>query len=132
VILVDTSVLIDLFAGRENRPTLRLRQLIRDSEPFYVAPPIIREVLQGARNETEWRRLRLYLTSQMRVDVADRLASEVAAARIYFDCRRRGLTVRSAADCLIAQIAIENSLVLLHNDRDFEAIRKVRPLKTVH
>ncbi len=132
MILVDTSVLIDLFAGRENRPTLRLRQLIRDSEPFYVAPPIIREVLQGARNETEWRRLRLYLTSQMRVDVADRLASEVAAARIYFDCRRRGLTVRSAADCLIAQIAIENSLVLLHNDRDFEAIRKVRPLKTVH
>jgi len=132
VILVDTSVLIDLFAGRENRPTLRLRQLIQDSEPFYLAPPIIREVLQGARNETEWRRLRLYLTSQMRVDVADRLASEVAAARTYFDCRRRGLTVRSAADCLIAQIAIENSLTLLHNDRDFEAIRKVRPLKTVH
>ena len=131
MILVDTSVLIDLFAGRENRPTLRLRQLIQDSEPFYLAPPIIREVLQGARNEAEWRRLRLYLTSQMRVDVADRLASEVAAARIYFECRRRGLTVRSAADCLIAQIAIENDLALLHNDRDFEAIRKVRPLKTV-
>jgi predicted nucleic acid-binding protein len=129
--LVDTSVLIDLFAGRENRPTLRLRQLIRDSEPFYLAPPIIREVLQGARNEAEWRRLRLYLTSQMWVDVADRLASEVAAARIYFECRRRGLTVRSAADCLIAQIAIENDLALLHNDRDFEAIRGVRPLMTV-
>lgn len=131
MILADTSVLIDLFAGRENRPTLRLRQLIQDSEPFYLAPPIIREVLQGARNEAEWRRLRLYLTSQMWVDVADRLASEVAAARIYFECRRRGLTVRSAADCLIAQIAIENDLALLHNDRDFEAIRKVRPLKTV-
>lgn len=131
MILVDTSVLIDLFAGRENRPTLRLRQLIQDSEPFYLAPPIIREVLQGARNETEWRRLRLYLTSQTWVDVADRLASEVAAARIYFECRRRGLTVRSAADCLIAQIAIENDLALLHNDRDFEAIRKVRPLETV-
>ena len=131
MILVDTSVLIDLFAGRENRPTLRLRQLIRDSEPFYLAPPIIREVLQGARNEAEWRRLRLYLTSQMWVDVADRLASEVAAARIYFECRRRGLTVRSAADCLIAQIALENDLALLHNDRDFEAIRKVRPLETV-
>ena len=131
MILVDTSVLIDLFAGRENQPTLHLRQLIRDSEPFYLAPPIIREVLQGARNEAEWRRLRLYLTSQLRVDVADRLASEVAAARIYFECRRRGLTVRSAGDCLIAQIAMENTLALLHNDRDFEAIRKVRPLMTV-
>jgi len=39
--------------------------------------------------------------------------------------------VRSAADCLIAQIALENDLALLHNDRDFEAIRKVRPLKTL-
>jgi predicted nucleic acid-binding protein len=131
LILVDTSVLIDLFAGRENRPTLRLRRLIRDSEPFYLAPPIIREVLQGARDEAEWRRLRLYLTSQMWVDVADRVATEVAAARIYFECRRRGLTVRSAADCLIAQIALENDLALLHSDRDFEAIRKVRPLKTL-
>jgi hypothetical protein len=131
VILVDTSVLIDLFSGRENRPTLLLRRLIQDSEPFYLAPPIVREVLQGARNDVDWRRLRSYLTSQMMVDVTDRLASEVAAARIYFECRRRGLTVRSAADCLIAQIALENDLALLHNDRDFEAIRKVRPLKTL-
>jgi predicted nucleic acid-binding protein len=131
VILVDTSVLIDLFSGRENRPTLLLRRLIQDSEPFYLAPPIIREVLQGARNEADWRRLRSYLTSQMMVDVTDGLASEVAAARIYFECRRRGLTVRSAADCLIAQIALESDLALLHNDRDFEAIRKVRPLKTL-
>ena len=46
MILVDTSVLIDLFSGRENRPTLLLRRLIQDSEPFYLAPPIIREVLQ--------------------------------------------------------------------------------------
>lgn len=131
MILVDTSVLIDLFAGRENRPTLLLRRLIRDSEPFYLAPPVIREVLQGARTEADWRRLRSYLTSQMLVDVTDRLASEVAAARIYFECRRRGLTVRSAADCLIAQIALENDFALLHNDRDFEAIRKVRPLETL-
>ena len=131
MILVDTSVLIDLFSGRENRPTLLLRRLIQDSEPFYLAPPIIREVLQGARNEADWRRLRSYLTSQMMVDATDGLVSEVAAARIYFECRRRGLTVRSAADCLIAQIALENDLALLHNDRDFEAIRKVRPLKTL-
>jgi predicted nucleic acid-binding protein len=131
VILVDTSVLIDLFKGRENRATLRLRQLVEGSEPFYLAPPIVREVLQAARDEAEWRRLRAYLVSQMLVDVADRLATEVAAARIFFECRRAGHTVRSAADCLIAQIAIENDLALLHNDRDFEAIRKVRPLKTV-
>ena len=47
-------------------------------------------------------------------------------------CIRRcikGITVRSTVDCLIAQIAIENELLLLHNDRDFEAMAAVVPLK---
>ncbi|MDF2529848.1 MAG: PilT protein domain protein, partial [Gammaproteobacteria bacterium] len=41
------------------------------------------------------------------------------AAEHYFKCRKKGLTIRSTIDCLIAQIAIENDLLLLHNDRDF-------------
>ena len=43
--------------------------------------------------------------------------------------RKKGLTVRSTVDCMIAQIAIENELLLLHNDRDFEAMAAVAPLK---
>ena len=50
------------------------------------------------------------------------------AARIHFDLRRRGRTVRSAIDCCIAQLAIENNLRLLHRDRDFETIAEIRPL----
>ena len=65
------------------------------------------------------------------VDVRDPVASYVAAARIYFDCRRRALTVRSSTDCLVAQVALDNRLTLLHSDRDFEAIAKVRPLRTL-
>ena len=32
-------------------------------------------------------------------------------------------------DCLIAQTAIENDLTLLHNDADFDCMRRVAPLK---
>jgi len=32
-------------------------------------------------------------------------------------------------DCMISQIAIESELLLLHNDRDFEAMAAVVPLK---
>ena len=32
-------------------------------------------------------------------------------------------------DCMIAQIAIESELLLLHNDRDFEAMAAVAALK---
>ena len=32
-------------------------------------------------------------------------------------------------DCLIAQVAMEHDLFLLHNDRDFEAMARVIPLR---
>ena len=47
------------------------------------------------------------------------------AANIYFQCRKKGVTVRSSIDCLIVQIAIEHGLKLLHNDKDFEKISTV-------
>jgi len=31
-------------------------------------------------------------------------------------------------DCCIAQIAIESGVLLLHQDRDFERIARIRPL----
>jgi hypothetical protein len=51
------------------------------------------------------------------------------AVDIYRACRRRGLTIRKTADCLIAATCVEARGELYHNDRDFEAIAKVRGLK---
>jgi predicted nucleic acid-binding protein len=72
-----------------------------------------------------------YLSSQWLLAPDDPWLAHHAAARIYFDCRRRGLTVRSATDCLIAQLVIDNAGILLHEDADFERIREVRPLRTL-
>ena len=49
------------------------------------------------------------------------------AAHIYFSCRRKGITIRSTIDCLIAQISIEHDLILLHNDKDFTHMAAVIP-----
>lgn len=52
------------------------------------------------------------------------------AADPYRTCRQRGITVRSTLDCLIARIALEHELVLVHNDRDFAQMATViRELK---
>jgi predicted nucleic acid-binding protein len=40
------------------------------------------------------------------------------AALMYIKCRKSGITVRSTIDLIIAQIAIENQLYLLHDDVD--------------
>jgi predicted nucleic acid-binding protein len=89
------------------------------------------EVLQGARDEDEWRVLHENLSAQRLAAPADPMALHWEAARIFFDCRRRGITVRSSVDCLIAAQAMAAKATLLHDDEDFERIQKVRKgLKT--
>ncbi|MFU8789259.1 MAG: PIN domain-containing protein [Methylobacter sp.] len=44
-----------------------------------------------------------------------------------FPARRQGITIRSTIDCLIAQIAIEHDLILLHSDKDFLQLTKTAP-----
>src|SRR5664279_2088803 len=47
-----------------------------------------------------------------------------AAVDLYQQCRRKGETVRSPNDCLIAAIAIRVGVSVLHRDRDFDAIAR--------
>lgn len=130
MILVDTSVLIDFFRGKQNETSRRFKSILQEKVPFGINSFIYQEVLQGARTGREFSLLRAYLGTQRFFHPKDPVASYEEAARMFFDCRQKGITLRSTIDCLIAQIAIEHELVLLHNDRDFESIAKVRKLRT--
>lgn len=130
MILVDTSVLIDLFKGNDTDAALDFREVIRQQLPFGITSVIYQEVLQGARTDKEFAMLNEYLSTQRFFHPKDPLASYAGAAEIYFQCRRQGITVRSTIDCLIARIALEHDLVLLHNDKDFTAMSPVIGLKT--
>ena len=81
---------------------------------------VYQEVVQGVSSREEFDRASEYLNSQTFYHPKDPIESYKEAALIYFRCRRAGLTIRSAIDCLIAHVAIEHDLVLLHDDRDFE------------
>jgi hypothetical protein len=131
VILVDTSVLIPFLRGSDTAATRYLARALGEKIETFLAPIIVQEVLQGARDEKEWRALDAYLSTQTLVHPGDVLTLHRHAARIYFDCRRRGLTVRRTIDCLIAQLALDHDLALLHDDRDYNTIGQVRPLKTL-
>ena len=131
MILVDTSALLAFLAGRSTRASEAVADALTEGLEIALTPIVVQEVLQGAREEREWRRLRSYLLTQAILSPRDPMATHVAAARIYYDCRRRGLTVRSTLDCVVAQIAIEHGVPLLHDDRDYDAIAHVRALKTL-
>lgn len=51
------------------------------------------------------------------------------AAALYRLCRRRGETVRSLNDCLIAAVAIRAGTTVLHHDRDFTVLARHATLR---
>ncbi len=125
MLLIDTSVWIKVFRDRSGQVRNQLENLIQD-RAFLLTRFNQLELLQGALTDSEWNLLSNYLQLQDYVELtAD---SWQAAARIYYDLRRQGLTIRSPIDCCIAQAAMENQLLLIHHDRDFETIAQVRSL----
>lgn len=132
MIVVDSSVLIGFLRGHSSPAIARFQSLEEEGVPFALPAICYQEVLQGAKNEREWSLLSEYLGSQELLFARNAFAAHREAARIYFDCRRKGLTLRSSIDCLIACLVLEEDGVLLHDDEDFERIRQVRPLKTLY
>lgn len=122
MILADTSVIIDFLKGQTNLKAELFHEVLRRKIPFGLSPYTYQEVLQGARNEEEYAILRAYLSTQKLYFLPQEKATYEKAAQLYFSLRRRGITVRSTIDVLIALTAIENDLLLLHNDRDFDLI----------
>jgi len=125
MILVDTSVWIDIFRDTSGLASRAFKECI-GSDTYVLSRFNQLELLQGAKNEKEWKLLSTYLATQIYLETSK--DTWVAAARIYFDLRRKGLTVHSPIDCCIAQLAVENGALLLHRDNDFVRIAKICPL----
>ena len=126
MILVDTSVWIEVF--RKQR-SLDLESLVAFDE-VVVCLPIIQEILQGIRDEANYRVARDALLSMpvLESPMGEDVFTE--AAQLYRSARRAGLTIRSGVDCLIAACAIRHDIAVLHSDRDFTALTKVSALRT--
>jgi len=126
--LVDTSVLIDFFRGRENPPSLLFEEILKKDLPFALPIFTYQELLQGSRDEREYQTLHDYLVTQPLLYPDHETFEE--AARLFYRARKQGITLRSSIDALIAVTAIQHELILLHNDRDFRHIATLVPLVT--
>ena len=125
MILIDTSIWIRVFKDKQGVEAKRIQDWLTGRK-IVLARFVQLELLQGCRDEKEWQLLSSYLEEQTYIEANTNTWQ--SAARIYFELRRQGLTVHSPIDCCIAQLALENNLVLLHDDRDFLTIAKIRPL----
>jgi predicted nucleic acid-binding protein len=125
MILIDTSVLIGYFKGSKGTPYDRMNYLVDEEIPFGICNYVYQELLQGSLNEKEFNLLKDFLESLPFYDLRYGKESFESAALMYMNCRKKGVTVRSTIDLLIAEIAIENDLYLFHNDSDYTNIAKI-------
>jgi predicted nucleic acid-binding protein len=125
VILVDTSVWIELLSGRHGG-SLSGDDLLN----LAICGPIAQEVFQGLREGRSSSAFRdAFLALPMLCDPL-RSATFLSAAGIYRLGRSKGYTIRSSIDCLVAAIAIENDTPVWHKDRDYDTIARYTSLRT--
>ena len=128
MILVDSSVWIDFFNGTENAETDKLNEIL-GLEEVVIGDLILAEVLQGFRNDTDYKTAKNVLTS---LAVHDLLGKELAikSANNFRKLRKKGITIRKTADVIIATYCIENKVPLLFTDKDFIPFVKNLRLKS--
>lgn len=128
MIVVDTSVWVDFFAGRGDTPHVaELVRLIDADAGVALTDVILTEILQGLRGESTVRRVDERLAAfdilQLRA-----LGDFRTAAALYRQARRGGKTIRRTLDCLIAAVCVREGCAILHHDRDFDQLAQVTDL----
>ena len=117
MILVDSTVWIDYFRSADT-PQVALLDSYFGSSRVAVGDLIAAEVLQGVRDEREFKLVKKTLDAFEHVDLVG-YDLAVRSSENYRLLRDRGVTIRKTIDTLIATYCIENGMTLLHADRDF-------------
>lgn len=88
------------------------------TEPIVIGDLILIEVLQGFRDDRDYRRAKAALDRLIFEPMLGRDLA-LASAQNYRKLRKAGITVRKTADVIIATFCEQKRHRLLHSDRDF-------------
>lgn len=129
MILVDSSVWIDYFNGKITRQTELLGALL-GRELVMTGDLVVAEVLQGFKEDGEFDKARDLLDTLICREMLGKYLA-VKSAQNYRLLRRKGVTTRKTIDVIIATFCVQNRMLLLHSDRDFELMAEHLGLQTI-
>ena len=121
VIVVDTSVWINVLNEVDSPKAVRCVELLRDGAPIALTDVIFTEVLQGFRHDRDARRVERHLRA-FPIIRSETLDDFALAAELYRIARRNRVTIRKTLDCLIAAPCVRVGAPLLHDDEDFDRL----------
>lgn len=128
MIVVDTSVWINVLNDVDSPKASRCTELLKDGAPLALTDVIFTEILQGFRNERDARRVEKHFRAfpVLRLEDLDDFA---LAAELYRKARRAGVTIRKTLDCLIAVPCVRSGAPILHADEDFDRLASCTDLE---
>jgi len=129
MILVDSSVWIDYFNGKQTPQTDWLDAAL-GTTPIIIGDLIITEVLQGFQNDKDFKIAKDLLLGIPFLSMGGQ-ALAVESAMNYRYLRSKGVTVRKTIDIIIGTFCIHNQLTLLHCDKDFDPMVKLLGLEVI-
>ena len=88
------------------------------SEEVIIGDLILAELLQGVRDKKDLLRVEITLEAFRVVPLVGEDIARQSAIN-YRRLRGDGITIRKTIDCLIATWCIQNTVPLIHADRDF-------------
>src|SRR2546428_5808271 len=106
MILADSGVWIDFFAGRPTTAADQLDGLLAEEESkLLIGDLILAEALQGFRSEEQVKQALSAFGHLEHIELGGRRMA-LESAHNYRLLRHKGITVRSTIDCLIASFCI--------------------------
>jgi predicted nucleic acid-binding protein len=129
MIIVDTTVWIDFFSNNQGTHVFQLEHALKNNRDICICGVILTEILQGIHDDKQYEITKMHLDNLIFLSM--NYHTFIQSANIYRFLRKKGITIGKPIDCMIAAVAIENDIPLLHNDRDFEYIEKHLNLKVV-
>jgi len=128
VIVVDTSVWIDVLNGVDSPTAATCIRLIESGESVALTEIVFAEILQGLRDDDEAAKVEAHLRAFpiLRLQALEDFS---LAAELYRTARRSGVTIRKTLDCLIAVPCLRTAAPLLHADADFDRLATCTPLR---
>jgi predicted nucleic acid-binding protein len=129
--LVDSSAWIEYFRRTGSRADVQVSDLVERPEPAAgVTEPVVMELLGGARDSANFRRIRRLTTAMPLCPVLPEVDFTEAGA-LFKMLRDKGITIRSWNDCLIAAVAWRYEATLVHADADFDRIASRYPVQVM-